>query len=1026
MHQMALEILVSPPATGKTHYCINRIKELLVSDDITEIWVIVPDQHNTRMFRQRLAGAGGCIGVNVGTFREVSTLILERLGKRGHYVSDLFVYDLIKRLLTQMESEDRIHHFKPIGGFPGFIHMLYGSFADLERGLVGPEQLKTEGRQNDNQINELADIYDAYQHKMKELDLLDKEQVINQAYFELENTEKLHNSCSLTVIDGFDSFTMAQKMLMTSISDHISNVIVTLPGKLHSGRMVDQGVSREMDYFNSIKAITMFDLPEKYILPEDITHLAKNIFTTTGDISKKKSKHIDLYEVKSPYHEAREALRWVKKLVVRENASLGECAIIAADLDVYRPFLQAAAYEFGIRLAFLRSAPLITYPLINAVINLLEFTAKDYPRRLFLDIVSSPYFDFQAYEIHPEYAQLLDLISRLNQIVSGAEPWLNTFDRLIEIDKQDNSNGISESQPIINTIDFDLVKLKGGIERFFDRIKPGEQKKSRLAWVAWLDSLLDDLHYYDVDDNMSDVQLIASYIKALNEWGEADKDLNPELLDLDQFLNDLKELFGISYVEVQEAYDPHSLYVVNKFEARGLRYKNIVLLGLAEGLMPETEKEDALLNESIRKRLNLERLLERNQIGNFYQLITRADGRMLITRPYMTDSGEAWQPSPYWNAVVELFENKPKRINVEAGLALQDAASIHELLFTTRQTPQRETDLAEEVYRQLSLPPLQDKTIADRIIAARLAEKPASEYEGYPAVLKNQISSIYSENTIWSLTSLETYGTCPFLFYVQNALKLEEFEVPDYGYDVAQLGSMLHKILEDVYQSASNPENVEEVLRLLPEVAGRLFRTAPGKYGFKPSVLWEIQKEELIDSLDGTIQELGRISSGWMPKYYESRFGLSGNPALVLKQKERTVQCRGIIDRIDVNTDNELQIIDYKTGSGHLGKQDLIDGRRLQLPIYALAAKDALGLGVPVDGFYWSILAKKASSLKLSKFKAEDKNGIEGAIEVAVSHIDDFINKIRDVNFIPTPPNGGCPPYCMARMWCWKYTPSFN
>ena len=1023
---MALEILVSPPATGKTHYCLNRIKELLVSDDITEIWVIVPDLHHKRMFRQRLAEAGGCIGVNVGTFREVSTLILERLEKRSHFVSDLFIYDLIKRILVEMDRENRICHFKPISGFSGFVHMLYDVFTDLERGWVSPEQLKAEGRQNDNQINELADIYDAYQHKMKELDLLDKEQVINQAYFELENTEKLHNNCSLTVIDGFDSFTMAQKMLMTSISDHISNVIVTLPGKLHSGRMVDQGVSREMDYFNSIKSITMIDLPEKYILPEDITHLAKNLFTTSRQISRIKSSHIDLYEVKSPYHEAREALRWVKKLVVREGASLSECAIITTDLDIYRPFLQAAANEFGIRLAFLKSESLISYPLINAVINLLEFTAMDYPRRLFLDLVSSPYFNLQAFGLYPEHAQILDLVSRLNQIVSGIEPWLETFDRLIKIEKLDSSNDVSDIQQIFNAIDFDPESIKDGIEKFINRIKPCEPKQSRSVWVAWLDSLLDDLHFYDVDNNPNEVKVIASFVRELSEWGEAGNDLGSDLISLDQFLNDLKELVGNSYVEVKDAYDPHSLYVVNKFEARGLRYKNIVLLGLAEGLMPETEKEDALLYESIRKRLNLERLLERNQIGNFYQLITRADGRMLITRPYMTDNGEDWQPSPYWNTIVELIENEPKRINVEAGLALQDAASVHELLVTVRQSLQSEAGLNAEMYGQLPLPPIQEVTIADQIITTRLSEKPASEYEGYPTRLKDQISSIYSENFIWSLSSLETYGTCPFMFYVQNALKLKEFKVPDYGYDVAQLGSMLHAILEEVYHSAGNPENVEEVLNLLPEVAARLFDAAPGKYGFRPSVLWEIQKEDLIDALDGTIQELGRISSGWTPQYYECRFGLSGKPALEMEQKGRTFKCRGIIDRIDVNTDNELMVIDYKTGSGHLGKQDLIDGRRLQLPIYALAARDTLGLGVPVDGFYWSILAKKASSLKLSKFRIENENGIDGSIKVAINHIDDFINKIRDVNFIPTPPNGGCPTYCAARMWCWKYTPSFN
>ena len=40
----------------------------------------------------------------------------------------------------------------------------------------------------------------------------------------------------------------------------------------------------------------------------------------------------------------------------------------------------------------------------------------------------------------------------------------------------------------------------------------------------------------------------------------------------------------------------------------------------------------------------------------------------------------------------------------------------------------------------------------------------------------------------WSASRLETYGSCPFQFFVKNALELEPRELPELGLDASQLG----------------------------------------------------------------------------------------------------------------------------------------------------------------------------------------------------------------------------------------------
>ena len=96
-------------------------------------------------------------------------------------------------------------------------------------------------------------------------------------------------------------------------------------------------------------------------------------------------------------------------------------------------------------------------------------------------------------------------------------------------------------------------------------------------------------------------------------------------------------------------------------------------------------------------------------------------------------------------------------------------------------------------------------------------------------------------------------------------------------------------------------------------------------------------------------------------------------------------------------------------------------GRRLQLPIYALAPRDALGLGQVSSGFYWHIQKAEPSSLKLEKFEG----GVEAAYATAVAHIEKHVAGIRAGHFEPKPPADGCPAYCPALSFCLRYKKGF-
>jgi len=432
-------------------------------------------------------------------------------------------------------------------------------------------------------------------------------------------------------------------------------------------------------------------------------------------------------------------------------------------------------------------------------------------------------------------------------------------------------------------------------------------------------------------------------------------------------------------------------------DGRGLAFQAVALLGLSEGEFPRLEREDVLLSESDRETLRtrglpLETRLHGDEGSLFYQAVTRARQKLLLTRPYLADDGQPWEPSPFWDEMRRLNGSRTVvRVQPEDGLTdVAEAASPVEWWEAAREF---------DIHMERGVDALR----------ARLAPKAEGAYEGKLFDLGERFGPEHG----WSASRLESYGTCPYEFFVAYALGLEPRTPPEEGFDVRMLGSMLHKILEDVYSSASD---LETCLTLLPEKALAVFERAPQEYGFRPTALWTVQQQELERGLRETIIALDEISQEFTPLHMEARFGM-GQQSLVLQTEAGEVRLHGYIDRLDAAPDGSLRVIDYKSGGTTISGAHLKDGRRLQLPIYGLAAQEALRLGEVSSGFYWHIQSAKASSLKLEKFEG----GVNAAFAMAVSHIGEHVKNIRAGHFEPKPPAEGCPSYCPAVGFCWRY-----
>jgi hypothetical protein len=98
-------------------------------------------------------------------------------------------------------------------------------------------------------------------------------------------------------------------------------------------------------------------------------------------------------------------------------------------------------------------------------------------------------------------------------------------------------------------------------------------------------------------------------------------------------------------------------------------------------------------------------------------------------------------------------------------------------------------------------------------------------------------------------------------------------------------------------------------------------------------------------------------ADGLAPLAAELAFGMDGyEPVELTLPDGSTIGFRGRADRVDDDGDGGLVVTDYKTGRGYgydALQEDPVDrGRRLQLPLYGLAARQRFGTERPVLARY--------------------------------------------------------------------------
>ncbi len=517
---------------------------------------------------------------------------------------------------------------------------------------------------------------------------------------------------------------------------------------------------------------------------------------------------------------------------------------------------------------------------------------------------------------------------------------------------------------------------------------------------------------------------LASFLRFASEWQAAFP--AGHLNQFVDYLDAYQEAGGELPTSVELSEDVEGVRLMTVHQAKGLEFPIVIVPRLLEHEWPSnTMGSDFFPVDLLREgrptpEFNLEE--ERRLL---YVAVTRAMDRLVVT----THGGPAAQkslgPSPF---IAELCGGDPGDV-VLAGLRLIDrtlTGTGADRVAAEGRDPALERTLAA-VRQVLPLPTKRERRLALRLRAAELLEmlegtNPANpESEGARERFTSQLADVGRSAALsadaaralgldpftfeslardqasganllqvaplpprFSYSQFSTYEQCPLRYAFSHVYRIPTDQTAGYF----AFGSIAHGAFEQFTK-----ERRERLARgEPPPTQADLERIFAAQW--KPTEFGDRTTEAEYQRRVGNLLERfwdGELSTAGQAIHEELAFNLALDPG----DGSPPVMIGGSIDRIDRLPSGGIEVIDYKTGRT-TSQKDV--NENLQLSVYALACRDALGLGTPAK----VTLYFTESSIRMSTTRTDEQ------LDVARQQILERAARIRSGDFAATPSKKTC------------------
>ena len=240
----------------------------------------------------------------------------------------------------------------------------------------------------------------------------------------------------------------------------------------------------------------------------------------------------------------------------------------------------------------------------------------------------------------------------------------------------------------------------------------------------------------------------------------------------------------------------------------------------------------------------------------------------------------------------------------------------------------------------------------------------------------------------FSSTSLDRYIRCPYDYFIHDILKINTNNEINgkLFFSNKDLGIFIHDILESFvkWKKQNINRNYEEYKNKLLHFSQIRLDREYSLIALKPIHLFEIEKKKIDNLLIDWLKH--EIQNNYMPSLTEIIF----EKKLQLLD-DKIYSFNGRIDRLDIGSDGDINLYDYKTGKVRKNKEFYtLDYFSIQLFLYSLVLSNEHA-GKNIMPHYWYINNENKSVFSLEFLKKD--------VSLLLTKI---LNRINDGHFFPS------------------------